>query len=807
MITMSSKNLIDCYHDLILCEYKKMENCKFILDKPESRLDANEVNSIISTYGLSLKELLSQGLLIRYPDLTFRTLHMELIFRAVNVRAASWSPKIPLEFKIPEPRIENLPSYNEVELSKLREITKLDDNLLGILQLSLQESNYDGLAFHQFYFLKILLAQKHKCYMLVAPTASGKSLIFYLTILIDVLQRLNEKGTKAMILYPRKALASDQLFKFLKVLCRINSHLSAKGLRKIIIGLDDGDTPRSSRSDDVRRADVFRGIKCIKPGCEGSLRYQEERERTLIVCENQACREVYEEILATKDDIWSGSPDIVFSNLSALNRRMMMRPTQNLIGPSLKWIVLDEAHTYREELGGHARWLLRRLDARFNILRKGDIRFIISSATIPKPVLFASKLTGLKKEEIYFEPYTEILKSAKQKFRKLTLDVILAPNPLRSAESLAEELALLLGVWGFTNSKKTVFFVDNVSEVERIYDFVVRTIILKREAHNDHLDSSITPSVVDVTRPFSWRSISQNASHIDSSQLASIYDFHNAELPSEERARVENQFKSRKSGLIFSTSTLELGIDIGDIAAVIQYKVPLTSESYVQRVGRAGRSDRVLRVALGILVLTNSPSQIRFVLGNEYLRLINPEKIDPYIEIPIAWENEEIKRQHILFSILDVLAAKGSSTYLDYTTEIRDYWLSVQDVINFLKDLLSQARNEIDTLKNYVAQETGGISNSQIVESILAKIEKKIALSAAQLSDLDARSIDESLAKLRMAESSIMYAVRTLSSIKDNIQEFLPTLQFRELEDHSKMLLGLEESLRDVLSELEKLMR
>jgi len=805
---MSSTNfLIDCYHDLILREYDKMKNCDFILDNAQSRLDAEEINKIVSSYGLSLKQILSQDLLVEYPDLTFRTLHMDLIFRAVNVRAASWSPKIPLEFKIPKPRTENLPSFNEVELHKLKGISGLADKLTEILCVSLQESDYKGLAFHQFYFLQKLLAEQHKCHMLVAPTASGKSLIFYLAILIDVLLRLDEKGTKAMILYPRKALASDQLFKFLKVICKINSHLSAKGLRKITIGLDDGDTPRSSRSDDVRRADVFRGIKCIKPGCQGSLRYQGERERTLIVCENRECREVYEEILATKGDIWSGSPDIVFSNLSALNRRMMMKPTQDLVGPSLKWIVLDEAHTYREELGGHARWLLRRLDTRFNVLRKGNIRFIISSATIPKPVLFTSKLIGLKPEQIYFEPYNEILKLAKQKFRKLTLDIILAPNPLRSAESLAEELALLLGVWGFMNSRKTVLFVDNVSEVERIYNFVVATIIRERAAHNDHLDPTITPSVADITKSFSWRSISGNTSRIDRNQLASIYDYHNAELPPEERARVENRFKSQNSGLVFSTSTLELGIDIGDIAAVVQYKVPLTSESYVQRVGRAGRGDKVLRVALGILVLTNSPSQVRFVLGNEYLRLIDPEQIDPYIEIPVAWENEEIKRQHMTFSILDVLAAKGSSTYLDFTTEIKDYWSGIQDVINSLKDLLIQARNEVVTLKNYVAQEAGDVAAAKSVESILDRIENKITASAAQLSELDARSIDESLAKLRKAESSVTDAVRTLLNTRNNIQELLPTLQLRELEDHNKKLLGVEESLRRVLSELERLIR
>jgi len=800
-------SLIDCYHELILYEYKKLKKSDFLFDNVDSRLLTEEVNNIISKYGFNIKEILSQGLLVRYPDESFRTMHIDLIFRAVNLRAASWSPKIPLEFKIPEPRVENLPSFEEVKLHELKEITKLSDDFLDILCKSLRESGYKGLAFHQYYYLKKLLSEEHKCYMLVAPTASGKSLIFYLTVLIDVLQRFDEKGTKAIILYPRKALASDQLFKFLKVICRINSYLSARGLRKITIGLDDGDTPRSSRSENVRRAKVFRGVKCIKPGCQGSLRYRGETERTLVVCESRACSEVYDEIFATKEDIWSNSPDIIFSNLSALNRRLMMKPTQDLLGPSLKWIILDEAHTYREELGGHAHWLLRRLDARFRVLKEGDVRFIISSATIPKPVLFASKLIGLKREQIFFEPYDEVLKLAKKKFRKLTLDVILAPNPLRSAESLAEELSLLLGVWGFANSKKTVLFVDNISEVERIYNFVVGTIIRERAAHNDHLDPSITPTVTDIARSFSWRSIARNIRNIDPDELANTYYFHHAELSPDERATIENQFKSSDSGLIFSTSTLELGIDIGDIAAVVQYKVPLTSESYVQRVGRAGRSNRVLRVALGILVLTNSPSQVRFVLGNEYLRLIDPEKIDPFIEIPVAWENEEIKKQHLIFSILDVLAAHGVHTYLDYTTEIKDYWSKIQDVIDSLKELLTQAKRDINILKRYVIQQSGDTFASNLIESILRRIESKVARCEAQISSLDVRSIDQGLAKLRQAESSITEAVRSLQNIRNSMRELSPALKLPELEEHGQKLLEIEQILRRVLTNLERVMR
>src|SRR5690606_38324658 len=65
------------------------------------------------------------------------------------------------------------------------------------------------------------------------------------------------------------------------------------------------------------------------------------------------------------------------------------------------------------------------------------------------------------------------------------------------------------------------------------------------------------------------------------------------------REKVENQFKAEeKSGelkpwfenLLSATPTLEMGIDIGDLSSVILASVPPSQASYLQRIGRAGRS-------------------------------------------------------------------------------------------------------------------------------------------------------------------------------------------------------------------------
>jgi ATP-dependent helicase YprA (DUF1998 family) len=68
---------------------------------------------------------------------------------------------------------------------------------------------------------------------------------------------------------------------------------------------------------------------------------------------------------------------------------------------------------------------------------------------------------------------------------------------------------------------------------------------------------------------------------------------HTSMLTRERRERLENEFKGGSQpdapNVLTATPTLELGIDIGDLSAVMLTAVPPTQSNYVQRVGRAGR--------------------------------------------------------------------------------------------------------------------------------------------------------------------------------------------------------------------------
>src|SRR5438876_678107 len=62
------------------------------------------------------------------------------------------------------------------------------------------------------------------------------------------------------------------------------------------------------------------------------------------------------------------------------------------------------------------------------------------------------------------------------------------------------------------------------------------------------------------------------------------------------REFVEDRFRSGKRGVCVATSTLELGIDIGDIDAVVMYGAPHTVSSFMQRLGRGNRRTDRTRV-------------------------------------------------------------------------------------------------------------------------------------------------------------------------------------------------------------------
>ena len=79
----------------------------------------------------------------------------------------------------------------------------------------------------------------------------------------------------------------------------------------------------------------------------------------------------------------------------------------------------------------------------------------------------------------------------------------------------------------------------------------------------------------------------------ESSSLPSVMraEEHTAQIESEEARKRQDQFKNGKTHLLSSSTTFEVGVDLGDLEAVFLRNVPPEPFSYTQRVGRAGRRD------------------------------------------------------------------------------------------------------------------------------------------------------------------------------------------------------------------------
>ncbi|WP_457552783.1 DEAD/DEAH box helicase [Desulfobacula sp.] len=70
-----------------------------------------------------------------------------------------------------------------------------------------------------------------------------------------------------------------------------------------------------------------------------------------------------------------------------------------------------------------------------------------------------------------------------------------------------------------------------------------------------------------------------------------VLELHYSNLKPRERKMAEKRFRNRPHALCISTSTLELGIDVGDVDAVLLYEPPSSVSAFLQRIGRANRRE------------------------------------------------------------------------------------------------------------------------------------------------------------------------------------------------------------------------
>ncbi|MFE6956435.1 DEAD/DEAH box helicase [Streptomyces sp. NPDC057696] len=369
-------------------------------------------------------------------------------------------------------------------------------------------------------------------------TASGKSLAYLVPVLsrlLDGSEAPNGRGATALYLAPTKALAADQ--------CRSVKELSQPLGTAIRPAVYDGDTP------------------------------VEERE-------------------------WVRQyANYVLTNPDMLHRGILpSHPRWSSFLKSLKYVVIDECHTYRGVFGSHVAQVLRRL-RRLCARYGSEPVFLLASATAADPAVAAERLTGL--------PVLEI------------------------ADDASPRGELVFALW---EPPLTDLHGEKGAPVRRTATAETADLLTDLTVQGVHsvafVRSRRGAEVISVIAQ-------ERLAEIDRSLARRVAAYRGGYLPEERRA-LERALHSGELLGLAATTALELGIDVSGLDAVVIAGYPGTRASLWQQAGRAGRSGQG---ALAVLVARDDPLDTYLVHHPEALfeqpvesTVLDPD--NPYVLAP-----------------------------------------------------------------------------------------------------------------------------------------------------------------------------
>ncbi len=274
----------------------------------------------------------------------------------------------------------------------------------------------------------------------------------------------------------------------------------------------------------------------------------------------------------------------------------------------LEYVVIDELHSYRGVFGSHLAHVLTRL-LRIAAFHGSRPRFILASATIGNPREHAARLLGIDGEQLALISHSGA-PAAERRLFLYNPPVVNAELGIRgSALKHAVRLALDL----LAARVPTILFAGSRNTVEVMLKYI--------------RDQS--PGV----------------------PADAIFGYRGGYLPEKRRA-IERGLREGSIRCVVATNALELGIDIGDLDAVICVGYPGSVAATWQRFGRAGRrGDR----SVGVLVLSSNATDQFMASQPEYVLDASAEeaRIDP--------DNVEILMQHLKCAAFELPFGRGPS--------------------------------------------------------------------------------------------------------------------------------------------------
>lgn len=194
-------------------------------------------------------------------------------------------------------------------------------------------------------------------YLVATGTGSGKTESFLFPLVNDILNQgdLAIPGVRAILVYPLNALANDQLTRIATLLFR---DLGNPG---ITLGRYTGQvSSRATRAEEETR---------LKASPTFAEAFGEEAE-------------VPAEWLLSREEMRARPPHILITNYAMLEHILLLPTNRNLLrGADLRWIVLDEIHTYAGAQAIEVAFLLRRLKSHLG-RTSGKTRCVGTSASL-----------------------------------------------------------------------------------------------------------------------------------------------------------------------------------------------------------------------------------------------------------------------------------------------------------------------------------------------------------------------------------------------------------------------------------------
>ena len=349
--------------------------------------------------------------------------------------------------------------------------------------------------------------------VVVTPTASGKTLCYNLPLLNAVLEN---PDARALYLFPTKALAQDQLAELHDLGQRLDSRFG--------VFTYDGDTPSDARA---------------------AIRAQGH---------------------------------IVLTNPDMLHAGILPHHTRwTRLFENLRYIVLDELHTYRGVFGSHLANVLRRL-RRVAQFYGASPQFIACSATIANPGELAERLT-----ESPFSCIDENGAPSGEKF-------FVFYNP----PVVNRYLGIRRGYIG---------------EASRIAQEFLKRDLQTLVFANSRLHTELLLTYLQQANPAA------------PGQAQPVRGYRGGYLPGERR-EIERGLRAGHIRGLVSTNALELGIDVGSLDAAVLAGYPGTIASTWQRAGRAGRRSSG---SCAVLVASSAPIDQFIVRHPDYFFGRSPE--------------------------------------------------------------------------------------------------------------------------------------------------------------------------------------